>query len=161
MCFWSNPSVDYDMKLNTILVAHKYDLIFRLAYQLLHTYAQWDLPVHFNSNEGAYSGDFFSWVGRLPYKNVTKSNVLYPYICNVLSQKGLFEVLPVFVRLVIPDLQILQIGCTPSMSTNFIITFHNHDGMLVQWLSQDQQNWDRGVFCRLVQPRLEFVCSIF
>ena len=53
---------------------------------------------------------------------------------SVASQKDLLEVLPAFFRFNVPNLQILQIGDIPSLSTNFIIQFHNHDAMLVPQL---------------------------
>ena len=86
---------------------------------------------------------FFPWVGHLPYKIAHQIKCWAPlvlghkksYVCTYL-----FWVSPTF-RLDTPNLHILSIGDVPSMSTNSIVTFYNHNPILVH--SPDQQNWVR------------------
>ena len=48
------------------------------------------------------------------------------------------------------------------MSTNSIISFHNHDPILVHWLSWDQQNWARraNFLIRATPFRVDLICFL-
>ena len=72
------------------------------------------------------------------------------------EQNGPLNPPPACLGLGDPNLQILRIRDLPDMSTNFIMSFHNHASILIHWFSWVQQNFPwlalRTIFCRLAQP---------
>ena len=87
---------------------------------------------------------FFILSGSPPIQNKSSNqNLGTP---SVGTQNEPLKPPPTFLGLDVPNLQILQIGDIPGMSTSSIMPFHNHVSKLVHWLSQGQQNWPRGLF---------------
>ena len=80
---------------------------------------------------------FLEWVTYHTTKSPTQS----------LGRKYIspFRVTPALSRFNILNLHILQIGDTQATSINSGMPIRNLNRMLVDWLSQDQQNWARGI----------------
>ena len=62
---------------------------------------------------------------------------------SVGSQNRPLKPPPIYLGLKVHNLHILQSVDLPGISTNYIMSFHNVDPILVHRLSQGQQNWPR------------------